>query len=51
MKRILKLCPYLKRLTASERIESIKRMHAAHVMNGGEYIGFYATAVAYLESI
>jgi hypothetical protein len=51
MEKIFTLCPSLKRLSFSESHDAITRMAIAHVMNGGEFKGFYETAVEYLESV
>lgn len=51
MNEIFTLCPTLKKLSFSDSFDAVVRMNIAHVMNGGEYVGFYETAVEYLKSI
>ena len=51
MKAIYELCPSLKNLEFEDCHTAIVRMCIAHVMNGGEYNGFYETATAYLKSL
>lgn len=49
MNKILDLCPTLKNMTHREQLDAVVRMCVAHVLNGGAYVGVYATAKAYLE--
>jgi len=51
METIFKLCPSLKRLDFEQQHNAIVTMCIAHVLNGGEYIGFYETATAYLVEL
>lgn len=51
LKRIFTLCPSLTLIPFDECHSAITRMCIAHVMNGGDYVGFYETAVNYLESL
>ena len=43
--------PSLAKMEAHEEENAIVKMCIAHVLNGGEYIGFYDTAIAYMESL
>lgn len=49
--KIVELCPALKRHDFEHQHNAIVKMCIAHVMNGGEYIGFYETAIEYLEKV
>jgi len=51
MQTIFSLCPTLKELPFDAQHSAIVRMCIAHVMNGGEYVGFYETALEYLKSV
>ena len=52
MDKIYELCPSLKTtFRYTDRIDAIVKMCIAHVLNGGEYVGLYDTAIEYLEGL
>ena len=51
MEKITDIMPLLALLPYKERIDAVVRMCCAHVLNGGEYVGIYETALAYLHSV
>lgn len=52
METIFLLCPSLKRhVDLIEFENALTRMCIAHVLNGGEFVGLYETAIKYLEDL
>ncbi len=51
MKEIFELLPSLKNMTFDAQMDALCRMCIAHVLNGGEYIGLYETAIVYLGGV
>jgi hypothetical protein len=51
MDKLFELCPTIKNMHSTDRLEALVRMCIAHVLNGHEYVDIYATAEAYLEGL